>query len=304
MTSLSDGDDDAIARFRAAILADEKLQLELAPLIEPDVFVARAIAGAATLGIALDPAVLMPRLSETPPWLLPHVPPRHWLPVAVVAGAEGPMVEWLHFAGAPLSQSFFQDSLQRAAALPFNRTMRCLTPLSALDAIADAPPPDGLIFHMSRCGSTLVAQMLAAIPGHIVVSEPPPLDTVIQLVGRGIVQPLAARAMIAALTRDRFGTTRRRFVKLDCWHMLAHPLLHALYADVPWIYLYRDPVEVLVSQARMPGIHAVPGMVPLDAFGIDAGQGIDQGEYVAWLLDLVGKAALDGVARGGGLLIN
>jgi hypothetical protein len=36
--------------------------------------------------------------------------------------------------------------------------------------------PDGFVFHMSRCGSTLVAQMLAVVPDHVVVSEAEPLD--------------------------------------------------------------------------------------------------------------------------------
>src|SRR5438874_313448 len=40
--------------------------------------------------------------------------------------------------------------------------------------------PSGLIFHMSRCGSTLVSQMLAALPANIVVSEAPPIDAIVQ----------------------------------------------------------------------------------------------------------------------------
>ncbi len=303
----------ALARFRAAILADEALQRDMAPIVEPTAFAARAIAQAATLGIALTPDAFTPPFRTDPlgldrlhtaPLTLDAAPPRHWLPADVVDGPDGPIVEWLHFAEEPLSHPFYQDSLQRARALPFNRLMRIATPLSALDAFANDPPPDGFIFHMSRCGSTLVAQMLAAVPGHIVVSEPPPLNTIIQLAGRGIIPPDTIRTMIAALTRDRDGATRRRFVKLDAWHSLALPMLRALYPDVPWIFLFRDPVEVLVSQARMPGVHAVPGIVPLDAFGVTPDPSIGHNDYAAWLLDLICKAALDGLGQGGGLLIN
>ena len=322
MTSLSDSDGDAIARFRAALLADESLQRDLAPIVEPEAFATRAIAQAAALGIALTPDAFTPPFRTDPlgldrlhtaPLALDTAPPRHWLPTDIVDRPTGPTIEWLHFAGAPLIHPFYQDSLQRARALPFNRLMRIATPLSALDAFADAPPPDGFIFHMSRCGSTLVAQMLAGVPGHIVVSEPPPLDTIIQLAGRGMVPPATIRTMIAALTRARpttiDGATRRRFIKLDAWHSLALPMLRTLYPDVPWIFLYRDPVEVLVSQARMPGVHAVPGMVPLDAFGVKPDPSIDHSDYAAWLLDLICKAALDGMGRGapgqsGGMLVN
>ena len=303
----------ALARFRAALLADEALQLDLAPIIEPEAFATRAITHAAALGIALTAEAFTPPFRADPLGLdrlhtatltLDTAPPRHWLPAEVIDGPTGPAIEWLHFAAAPLNHPFYQDSLQRARALPFNRLMRIATRLSALDAFANDPAPDGLIFHMSRCGSTLVAQMLVAVPGNIVVSEPPPLDTIIQLAGRGTVPPATIRTMIAALTRDRHGTTRRRFIKLDAWHSLALPMLRALYPGVPWIFLYRDPVEVLVSQARMPGVHAVPGMVPLDAFGVTPDPSIDHSAYAAWLLDLICKSALDGLGQGGGLLVN
>lgn len=303
----------ALDRFRAALLTDEALQRDLAPIVEPDAFATRAIAQAAALGIKLRPDAFASPFQPDPlgldrlrtaPLTLDTAPPRHWLPTDVVDGPTGPTIEWLHFAGAPLSHPFYQDSLQRARALPFNRLMRCATPLSALDAFADDPPPDGFIFHMSRCGSTLVAQMLAAVPGHITLSEPPPLDTIIQLAGHGAVSPATIRAMIAALTRDRDGGARRRFIKFDSWHTLVMPLLRALYPDVPWVFLYRDPVEVLVSQARMPGLHAVPGMVPLTAFGVTPDPSIDHSDYAAWLLDLICSAALDAMGQGGGLLVN
>ena len=40
--------------------------------------------------------------------------------------------------------------------------------------------PAGLIFHMSRCGSTLISQMLAAEPANIVLSEAAPIDDILR----------------------------------------------------------------------------------------------------------------------------
>ncbi len=53
-------------------------------------------------------------------------------------------------------------------------------PAHALPGPNDRPTraPDGLVFHMSRCSSTLAAQMLAASPAHVVISEAPPIDAV------------------------------------------------------------------------------------------------------------------------------
>lgn len=304
---------DAITTLQTLLLTDEAAALTLAPIVEPDRFTAATLALAAHHGIPLDPAQLSPLFGPDPlklsrltaaPLGLRDAPPRHWLPTDVVPGPDAPQIEWLHFAAEPLDRPFYQDSIQRMRALPFNRLMRCTTPLSALDAFADAPAPDGLIFHMSRCGSTLVAQMLAAMRGHIVVSEPPPLDTIIQLAGRGTVPPETVRHMIAALTRDRDGATRHRFIKLDSWHALALPLLRSLYPDTPWVFLYRDPVEVLVSQARQPGLHAVPGLIPLGAFGVAVDPACPHEEHLARLLGLICTAALDGLAQGGGIAID
>jgi hypothetical protein len=69
------------------------------------------------------------------------------------------------------------------------------------------------------------------------------------------------RAMVSALGRARNGE-RRCCIKLDSWHILAHPLIQAAFPDVPWVYLFREPVEVLVSQMRMRGYQTVPELVP------------------------------------------
>jgi len=60
---------------------------------------------------------------------------------------------------------------------PFNQLFCDRTPLAALGDYAASNPgiaPDGFIFHVSRCGSTLVSQMLAALPDSIVLSEAGP----------------------------------------------------------------------------------------------------------------------------------
>lgn len=302
---------NALTQLRTLLLADEAAALALAPIAEPGRFTSAALALAKQHGIALASADLAPLFAPDPlglsrfaaaPLTLAGAPPRHWLPTDVAAGPDGLQIEWLHFAGEPLDRPFYLDSIQRMRALPINRLLRCATPPSALDAFADAPAPDGLIFHMSRCGSTLVAQMLAALPGSIAISEPPPLDTIIQLAARGAVPAERIRHMIAALARDRSDTpARHRFIKLDSWHILALPLLRTLYPDTPWVFLYRDPVEVLVSQQRMPGVHAVPGLIPLDAFGVAADPGLPQDAYLAWLLGQICSAAADALGQGGGI---
>ena len=82
-----------------------------------------------------------------------------------------------------------------AWARPFNRMFRYRTGLHDLIAqaeTADSLKPSGFIFHMSRCGSTLAAQMLAALSDCVVISEAAPIDAVTQL-GRALA-PRRCRA--------------------------------------------------------------------------------------------------------------
>jgi hypothetical protein len=38
-----------------------------------------------------------------------------------------------------------------------------------------------MIFHLARCGSTLVSRLLGTLPGAVVVSEPAPLNALLGL---------------------------------------------------------------------------------------------------------------------------
>lgn len=250
------------------------------------------------------------RFDATPPrwsgW-----PDPQWLPSAVIAGGAELVVEWVHFAGRRLTESFFMDSLQRARPRPINRLMRYRTLLSSFAQGMPSeglPVPNGFIFHQSRCGSTLVAQMLAAMDDTIVASEPPPLDDLIQWARLRADVPIelraeVLRAMAGALGRDRIGGSRHYVVKLDCWHTLELPLLRHAFPDTPWIFLYRDPVEILVSHMRMRGVQTVAGAF-IDDFGIADGQAMPVEDYAARVLAKIAEAAIEHQALGGGMLIN
>ncbi len=99
--------------------------------------------------------------------------------------------------------------------------------------------------------------------------------------------------MVAAFGRKRSGRERHYVVKLDCWHTLALPLFRRAFPDVPWVFLYRDPVEVLVSQMRQRGMQMVPQYLPPGFYGIaDTDATMDE-DYCARVLGVICRAALD-----------
>lgn len=188
-----------------------------------------------------------------------------WIPWRPAEGSEA--LEWLPLDGRPFLEPFLEDALRRLRQVRRERRP-VRTAAELLDAPLDglpAAPPALFIFHVSRCGSTLLAQMLATDPGNVVLSEPPLLD---HLARHG--QAARIPALLRLLGQRQRPTERRLVVKLDSWALAYHGQLRALFPDVPFGLLYRKPGPVLESQRRMRGLQAIPGVLPADLFGLEA----------------------------------
>lgn len=219
------------------------------------------------------------------------------------------VVDWAYFGTAPLTEPFFEGQIRLALRSPFARLFRYRTTVDDFLAHAETESlePSGLIFHMSRCGSTLAAQMLAAVADNIVISEAAPLDAALQLCHTGLAadkQTALLRAMAAAFGRKRTGRERRFFIKLDSWHALALPLLRRAFPETPWVFLFRDPVEVMVSQMRQPGMQLAPEFVPPGLYGLEYSDIVNRPEYCARVLARTCRAAVDHFGEGRGLAID
>lgn len=312
---------DAAQQFRVTVIGDPALQRRFGVIERPDLFEAEMAAVAAELGIPLDPAAIIADMMAPDPLgvsrfrpapvELDRWPEIGWLPTRSVATGGAPAFDWAWFGDRPLSEPFYEDSVRRMAARPFSLAFRTRTGLDALidGAATEATlPPDGFIFHMSRCGSTLAAQMLAAVSDHVVVSEPEPVDAVIQWArtsGAPIdLQIIALRAVVAALGRNRTGSLRRYFLKTDAWHVLSLPLFRAAFPDTPWVFLYREPEEVMVSHLQMPGLHFAGGGMMGIGLDSDPAANFSIEEHGARILAQTLRAAAEYHALGGGLLID
>ena len=201
-----------------------------------------------------------------------------WVPIRLVwkgsAARDGEaFIDWCWLGGERFTDPFFDGTIEIAQRRPFNRLFTHRTPIAELGRWYAASPgmaPAGFIFHMSRCGSTLVSQMLAALPEHVVISEAGPLDRL----ARAERIPEAVRAewlswMVSALGQKRSGRETRYFVKFDGPTVLALPSIRRAFPSVPWIFLYRNPEEVLISHLRQPAPAMCPGVIT-DLPAIDA----------------------------------
>jgi hypothetical protein len=226
-----------------------------------------------------------------------------FVPIRVYWQQSTPWIDWCYLGEDRFTDSFFDNTIARRLQLPFNQLFRPQTPVEVLLERAALRPgiiPSGFIFHMSRCGSTLVSQMLAALPRNIVISEAGPIDAMIRAGFRmpGLdPQTLIAwiRAVVSALTRPNHAGQVRSYVKLDCINTLSLSLIRQAFPTTPWIFLFRDPVEVLVSQVRQRGGLLLPGALEPELIGpiAQAQNEMSLDEYGAALISRICLAAVD-----------
>jgi hypothetical protein len=237
-----------------------------------------------------------------------------WMPIRIHRRESGLTVDWGYLGDLRFTDPFFEQTIGECLRRPAHLLFRHETPMTALAELTEISPglaPTGFIFHGSRCGSTLVSQMLAALPENVVISEAGPIDTVLRSHFRdpGITDEqriLWLRGLLNALGQRRNAEERHLFVKFDCWHTFFLPLIQRAFPAVPWIFVYREPVEVLMSQSRHMGAHMIPSALEPALFGWDA-QAVSRmslGEYGGRVLAGIYGAGLEQATSGRGRLVN
>ena len=221
---------------------------------------------------------------------------RGWTPTAVRFDDGTPVVRCCYTDGIAFSDPVFDQTIDRALRDPFRLLFWREELIEAVAAFASDRPglaPSGFVFHMSRCGSTLVAQMLAALPEVLVISEAGPIDAILRgPAGEGdVVRWL--RAIVSLLGQGRRAEQSSLVVKFDAWAILQLPLIRAAFPDTPCVFVYRDPVEVIVSHLDRRGYHTVPNTLPPDLLGFAPGElaSLSGAPYVAAVVGRLCAAA-------------
>ena len=112
----------------------------------------------------------------------------------------------------------------------------------------------GVAFHESRCGSTLVANLMqAANPdGHRVYSEsPPPIEILRQgdQYSPEMLAPLM-RDIVYLMSRSNDADETHVFFKIQSLGTRYLPVFLEAFPDTPWIFVFREPVQVLMSHFK------------------------------------------------------
>ena len=232
-----------------------------------------------------------------------------WVPIRIFWPGPEPHVEWCYLGSERFTEPFFDFTIHRALEKPFNRLFRHQTTMATLAEWRRQSPglePSGFIFHVSRCGSTVVSGLLATMEGNVVVSEAGPLDALARAYQRApessLEQQIAwLQGMVSALGQARGGAENRYFIKFDALTTLQFELVQQAFPEVPWVFVYRDPVEVLVAMMEMPRI--IPGMGP-NLLPVPDVSGITIEEYSARVLGRLCDTVIEHFPGSRGMLVN
>ena len=180
-----------------------------------------------------------------------------WLPVDAVVVDGRPGLMWMEMSGVSLAEPFFQQTVDRARRENRAERFTEFDVLLQLEKQLESVEPTGFIFHSSRCGSTLVSNACRAVSGSIVLSEANAIDKLIARFITDADNPVKEslysvflRAVVHALAQRRTGHERHLFIKFACCSFGQLERIKRIWPAVPWLFLYRDPVETIVSNMR------------------------------------------------------
>jgi len=217
------------------------------------------------------------------------------IPVAVNP-ENGGSVYFADIGDAPLREWKFIYTIQRLATENRIDEAFCTdhSILEREDLSSDGLSPDGLIFHVSRCGSTLFAKALARSPTNLVINQGGPLQSGFWSVisSRWQHRPTVnernirmLRNLVRLMARQRRPGQRRCYIKFISWNVICMDLIRAAFPDAAAVYLYRDPAEVIATvleeTTAVLGAKGAPLAGYLTGLPPDQTAGISDVEYLA-----------------------
>ena len=212
-----------------------------------------------------------------------------WLPARAALHPTGLYFSLREIRPAELQDPFMQETIAR---LPARESVVQVAREDVGRGTAGTGPA-GIVFHVARCGSTLVSQLLKQDVGLVVYAEPLPVNEILLPPAKWPRAEVVAalRSLGAAFSRH----ARKPWVlKLTSWNTLLCDVVAEAFPSSPWILCLRDPLEVGVSLLRKPAGWIWDGTGPTPPFAklIDpAGALRSREEYVARVFGALCEAA-------------
>ena len=225
----------------------------------------------------------------------------HYFPTALYLDADEIRVEWENLGTEAFTEAFFGQTIeQRRQTLgPWPRRVTGPAALAALVRERPGLYPSGLIFQMSRCGSTLISRMLASLEGSTVIAEPTLVNAALAADRPYLTEEIRdglVKNLVSALAQRRSPRDAYFFIKHTSADLLQVERMLRCFPDVKWVFLHRDPIEVAVSLIENPNgwLHNKRAGRPLrlSRFTLEELTAMSIEEYCAVMLSSFLEAAL------------
>jgi hypothetical protein len=215
---------------------------------------------------------------------------KDWIPYRLYLEEGQRFCRWLFIDKKDFTEPFFDETILNCKQTYSNsQRIKCVSSLDILTEWSgnfESIQPSAFIFHVSRCGSTLATQLLGLNEANITLSEVPFFDELLRS-KKGDQTALLLQAAISFYGAKRKPTQQRLFIKTDSWHIFFYPLIRKMYPGIPFILLYRQPGEVILSHQKRRGMHAVQDVIEPGLFGFDRENimNLSLDEYTAKVLE-------------------
>jgi hypothetical protein len=166
-------------------------------------------------------------------------------------------VSWINIGLSKIDKPMFDQFIEEAIAksIPENPISATSTAeLLSFAANFHEILPAGLIFHVSRCGSTLLSNSLQQIEGSVVISEAGILNTLFKLYYTDSETKQFSKYQLKQLIQavvTIIGNSqldcRQLFIKFSSWNIFLISFIREIWPKVPIVFAFRNPNQVLES---------------------------------------------------------
>ena len=187
-----------------------------------------------------------------------------WLPIELAIDLHPAIVpdgtvRWMEFGASPLAEPFFSHTVDRlrAGAPPAREWETGTDAILRLTCGLSRVKPAGFVFHISRCGSTLVANGLRTAESTVLVSESRAVTKLLlprSEAGSAYLRQCwtdmrraLLESMFTLFAHYRSGGAERLLIKFASLNTLCLAAVRTYWPDVPCVVIVRDPVEVMVA---------------------------------------------------------
>lgn len=108
----------------------------------------------------------------------------NWIPYKLIENDQEVYFEWIYLSDNEYAEPFFDETIAICKSHSYNssgfKIVSTVENLIDWSAQLESVELRSLVFHVSRCGSTMLSQSLATTSENIMISEAPVIDQILR----------------------------------------------------------------------------------------------------------------------------